>query len=130
MMLVLCEESWINTTIIANPVGVNVGLISYPLYLWHWPVLVFAADYKLKALTDLEKGLAIGLAFILASLTYKAIERPIRFSKRWNVVAPLTLTMAAIAVIGILPSLAFVPKLPDAVTELTTVSPGEGMPRA
>jgi hypothetical protein len=92
-----------------------------------WPVLVFAADYKLKALTDLEKGLAIGLTFILASLTYKAIERPIRFSKRWNVVAPLTLTMAAIAVIGILPSLAFVPKLPDAVTELTTVSPGEGM---
>jgi peptidoglycan/LPS O-acetylase OafA/YrhL len=124
MLLVLCENSWINTRFIANPTGVNIGLISYPLYLWHWPVLVFAADYKLKALTDLEKGLAIGLTFILAFLTYKVVERPIRFGKGRNIVAPLAAAMTAI---GILPSLGFMPKLPDSIAGLMTVARDEGM---
>jgi peptidoglycan/LPS O-acetylase OafA/YrhL len=127
MLLVLCENSSINSRVIANPAGVNIGLISYPLYLWHWPVLVFAADYKLKALTDLERGLAIGATFILASLTYRVVERPIRFGKGRNIVAPLAAAMAAIAVTGILPSLGFMPKLPDSVAELMTVSRDEGM---
>ena len=127
MLLVLCENSWINSRVIANPAGVNIGLISYPLYLWHWPVLVFAADYKLKALTDLERGLAIGATFILASLTHRVVERPIRFGKGRNIVAPLAAAMAAIAVTGILPSLGFMPKLPDSVAELMTVARDEGM---
>jgi SGNH domain-containing protein len=127
VLLLLCEESWLNRRIIANPVGINIGLISYPLYLWHWPILVLAADYKFKALTDLEKGLAIGLTFILAFVTYKTIERPIRFGKR-QFAAPLLAAMAAIAAIGILPAIGLTPKLPDAVAELMAVPPaGEGM---
>jgi peptidoglycan/LPS O-acetylase OafA/YrhL len=127
MLLLLCQESWINTSILASPTAVSIGLISYPLYLWHWPVLVFATDYKLKALTDPEKGLAIGLTFVLAALTYKAIELPLRFSRHSKVTVLLVSAMAAIAMIGMLPSLGFVPKLPDAVAELIAISPDEGM---
>jgi peptidoglycan/LPS O-acetylase OafA/YrhL len=128
MLLLSCKESWLNNRIIANRAGVNVGLISYPLYLWHWPVLVFAPDHKFKALTDLEKGLAIGLTLALAFFTYKVIECPIRFAKRRFVVPPLVAAMAAIAVIGILPALGYTRKLPDGVAELLALPPaGEGM---
>ena len=128
MLLLSSKESWLNDRIIANSAGVNVGLISYPLYLWHWPVLVFAADYKFRELTDLERGLAIGLTFVLAFLTYRMIECPIRFSKRWFVVPPLVAAMAAVAVIGILPAVSLTPKLPDSIAQLLALPPaGEGM---
>ncbi len=58
--------------------AVYVGRISYPLYLWHWPTLVFYAAFKFAAPTLLERGLAVALSFILATLTYRFIERPIR----------------------------------------------------
>jgi peptidoglycan/LPS O-acetylase OafA/YrhL len=127
VLLLLCEKGWINTVILANPVGVRVGLISYPLYLWHWPVLVFAADYKLGALTDAEKGLAIGTAFVLAWLTYKVVERPVRFNEQRRVIVPLVLSMAAIATVSIFPALGLVvPTLPADVAELMKVNREDG----
>lgn len=35
-------KAWVNRMIFSNPILVWIGLISFPLYLWHWPVLVFA----------------------------------------------------------------------------------------
>jgi peptidoglycan/LPS O-acetylase OafA/YrhL len=34
-------QAWINRRILANRGVVYIGLISYPLYLWHWPILSF-----------------------------------------------------------------------------------------
>jgi hypothetical protein len=58
-----------------------IGLISYPLYLWHWPLLVFFAIIKFGPLTLLERGLIVGLSFVLAWLTYRFIETPLRFGR-------------------------------------------------
>jgi hypothetical protein len=57
---------------------VRIGLISYPLYLWHWPLLVFFAIIKFAPLTLLERGLTVGLSFALAALTYRFVETPFR----------------------------------------------------
>src|SRR5262249_46139189 len=58
---------------------VFVGGISYPLYLWHWPLLVFFAIVKFAPLTLLERGLVVGLSIALAWATSRFIEVPVRF---------------------------------------------------
>jgi hypothetical protein len=54
-----------------------VGLISYPLYLWHWPLLTFAA---MEGLTSKPMTLTVlAASVVLATLTTKLVENPIRF---------------------------------------------------
>jgi hypothetical protein len=101
---------------------VRTGLISYPMYLWHWPILVFGEMYQLRPLTDLENGLAIGVTFLLAWLTWRCLERPIR-SRGLAAVRPLVATMAAIAAAALAPALGYAPPLPVEIAELMKVSP-------
>ena len=65
----------------------RLGDISYSLYLWHWPVLVFAKEY---VNTRLERPLSqfeivelMSLALILAILSWRFVEKPTRFKKGW-----------------------------------------------
>ena len=60
---------------------VGIGLISYPLYLWHWPLLVFFAIIKFSPLTLLERELILLASVLLAWMTYRFIEQPVRFGK-------------------------------------------------
>ena len=57
---------------------VFVGLISYPLYLWHWPLLVLAKRLALRQLAPLEIAGVVAGSVVLAALTWKFIEQPIR----------------------------------------------------
>ena len=112
---------------LSNRAAVNVGVISYPLYLWHWPLLVFAELLKFKRLTDLERGLVIALTFFLAWLTYKFVERPIRFG-RIRFAKPLVACMAVLAGAALVPALGYGPSLPDRISKMITVlDPGEGL---
>lgn len=57
---------------------VFIGLISYSLYLWHWPVIVFveyATDQRLEGVGSLA---AICLSLLLALLSWRFVERPFR----------------------------------------------------
>lgn len=61
---------------------VFIGLVSYPLYLWHWPLLVFA---KYLSAYELTPATRIGLllaSFVLAVLSWKLVETPFR-QRRW-----------------------------------------------
>lgn len=60
------------------PPFVWIGLISYPLYLWHWPLLSFARILEGQELSTLLRSLLLTLSFILAFLSYQLIEKPIR----------------------------------------------------
>lgn len=61
-----------------NPVAVRVGLISYSLYLIHWPLVVFYKYYKLDRLTHKEQWLICAVSIITAELMYRFVERPFR----------------------------------------------------
>jgi peptidoglycan/LPS O-acetylase OafA/YrhL len=58
---------------------VFIGKISYPLYLWHWPLLVFARLVCGSFPPDWLVAVMVALAFLLAWLTYVLIEIPARF---------------------------------------------------
>lgn len=59
---------------------VFVGLMSYTLYLWHWPIFSFL-NYRRIEISLNVSVLAIGLTCILSFLTWKLIEEPIRRNK-------------------------------------------------
>ena len=68
--------------LLSSPSLVALGLISYPLYLWHWPLLVFMQHLQLKP-TELLPFLGFWvLALGLAYASYRWLELPIR-RKRW-----------------------------------------------
>ena len=59
-----------------------IGDISYSLYLWHWPVLIFYLAYRDMPRVGIKGGaLVIGLSFVLAVLTYRFVEVPARNSR-------------------------------------------------
>jgi peptidoglycan/LPS O-acetylase OafA/YrhL len=76
--------AWLNRTVLSNRVLVWFGLISYPLYLWHWPLLSFAriAEGKLPSIEIRIAVVVISIA--LAWLTYRFVEKPLRSGKHSN----------------------------------------------
>jgi len=81
-------NTWINKKILSNKILVWIGLISFPLYLWHWPLLVFSKFIDGEKLGKWQWILlrigVITISFVLAYLTYRLIERPIRFGQKQN----------------------------------------------
>ncbi|MEL6234607.1 MAG: SGNH hydrolase domain-containing protein, partial [Pseudomonadota bacterium] len=60
------------------PPLVGLGLISYALYLWHWPVLVFAGYAAMRPLGPGETAALLGLSLALAYGSWRWVERPFR----------------------------------------------------
>ena len=78
--------AWLNRNLLANKILVWFGLISYPLYLWHWPLLSFG---MIVANADgpppVVRNPAILISILLAWLTCRFIEQPIRTGKHGHV---------------------------------------------
>ena len=93
------KGAWVNRRILSNPAVVWIGLISYPLYLFHWPALSFVHIVKGE---HPKPGYIIGallVSFVLTMLTYYFIEKKIRHNKsRWTIPA----LVAAFLITGLL----------------------------
>lgn len=75
-----CEEGMI-AGFLSNPVSIFVGQISYSLYLWHWPIIVFSR-YALGR--ELTGGWILGVlvaSFTVAYLSWRFVEQPARYGK-------------------------------------------------
>ena len=76
---------------------VGVGLISYSLYLWHWPILVLARYVLVRELQWHEAVVALAAAAGLAYLSWKFVETPTR---RASLNPSGWLAMFALAAVG------------------------------
>jgi len=98
-LLITTSQSWINQNILSNKGLVWVGLISYPLYLWHWPLLSFYNIISAGERNNLVVLMLVVLAFLLAWLTYRFWEKLFRHQGNWALWA-LLISMAIISSAG------------------------------
>lgn len=71
------EEGWLYRAMI-QPVMVWVGKLSYSIYIWHWPLIVFARRSDLDIGNIWVRLAIIGLSVGMAWVSYVWIEEPIR----------------------------------------------------
>jgi len=92
-------KGWFNRTILSHRLMVWFGFISFPLYLWHWPLLSFAKIIEGETPNASLSVAAVSLAVLLAWLTYRIVELPIRFGITYSR-AKTTLLVALMLVVG------------------------------
>ena len=90
--------AWCNKVLFSNRVVVWVGAISYPLYLWHWPVLAFARIVEGATPSIGIRAAAVLLSVLLAWCTFVWIEKPIRFG--WKIALRTPLLLVSMAIVG------------------------------
>ena len=81
------KDAFINRKLLSNKVMVFLGLISYPLYLWHWPLLslLYICDGGIPE--KHFKVIAILISLVLATITFLFIEPKLRYGKHGGIKA-------------------------------------------
>jgi len=129
--LLIIHAGHTGTTLTGRLLGwrllVFIGLISYSLYLWHWPLFVFAGYYKIVPFTPLEQVVLLVLAVLLGWLSWRFVESRFRgksdptsrwqFFKHAGWVAGLLILISLPGTIS--KGAAF--RLPDQVAEMASV---------
>ncbi|MDR7148362.1 peptidoglycan/LPS O-acetylase OafA/YrhL [Hydrogenophaga palleronii] len=124
LLIAAGPNSLINRTLLASRPMVWVGLISYPLYLWHWPLLTFAHLRAGDTPAWTTQLTWVAVAILLAWLTYQLVEKPVRFGRfnRRALIAALCTAMLGAAAAGttIHQKKGFDERFPPSVRELMT----------
>jgi peptidoglycan/LPS O-acetylase OafA/YrhL len=95
------QQAWTNRVILSSPILVWFGLISYPLYLWHWPLLAFARTVMENGPSPRVRIILLIISVASAWLTYRLVEIPIRFGARKTAtVYALCVLMFCVGVFG------------------------------
>jgi peptidoglycan/LPS O-acetylase OafA/YrhL len=87
LVILAGPRAWTNRRLLAWGPLVAIGLVSYSLYLWHWPLLVFPALAGWGADAPFGAAGPVAVAFVAAGLTHRFVERPVRRQGRKAVVA-------------------------------------------
>lgn len=88
------ERRTVISRVLSHPVPVFVGLLSYSLYLWHWPVFAFL-EYTSAAYIRGSGSAGLCMIVLLSTLTYKYVEKPCRrisFERAKGMALSLTVT--------------------------------------
>lgn len=98
-------SAWFNRVILGAKPLVAIGLISYPLYLWHWPLLSLVRIVDESPPPPMLTASAVIVAALLAALTYFFVEKPIRRLSAAACAPMLAGLMVVVASLGALVSI-------------------------
>lgn len=99
LILIGCNGfGFFSTKVLALPLLTFVGKISFPLYLWHWPLLVFYRIIYVDEVNNYGTLLVLLLAIILSVVTYFLIEKPLKSVGPNKVAATALLIIFAIGI--------------------------------
>lgn len=101
LILATPEQGWFQRRLLGGPVLVYVGLISYSLYLWHWPLLSFANILYSGLPPGSVRWTVLLSSIALAAFTYHFLEVPIRRRKQFRINAGLVAAAAAACLSGL-----------------------------
>lgn len=102
LMIAAGEQAWLNKYVLSHKAMVWIGLISYPLYLWHWPLLAFPRIIEAGDPSWKIRAGAVVASVVLAWLTYTVIEKRVRStSNTRNLTVTLSAAMVVIAAAGL-----------------------------
>lgn len=101
MLLIISSGAWFNRKLLSSRLMVWIGLISYPLYLWHYPLMAYAKIIIGHRIPNATMIGIILLTFILSILTYIFIEKPLRFKKIPYKITFLLISMAIVGGLGL-----------------------------
>jgi peptidoglycan/LPS O-acetylase OafA/YrhL len=99
VLVIISPNSSVNRILMSNRPMVLVGLISYPLYLWHWPLLAYLATIRHGVPNFVEIWIAVIVAVVLSWLTFRFVEIPLR--RKPGAVPRLSFALIAIGLMGI-----------------------------
>lgn len=100
LMILAGPNAFWNRQFLSVKILVSTGLISYPLYLWHWPLLSFSRILGLDDKPAVIAG-AVILAVVLSCMTYWLLEKPARFSSSKRIVTGASVaSMIAVGLAG------------------------------
>lgn len=92
LVIVAGTNTFVNKVLLSNRPVVFIGKISYPLYLWHWPLLAFGRILSAETPSEHSRLIIVIVSVALAALTYRYIEKPIRYGSKHGMV-PITLVL-------------------------------------
>ena len=95
------NNSIFNQIVLSNKVLVWFGLISFPLYLWHWPLISFARIVESDFPNENYRLISIVISIFLSWVTYKFLEKPIRYKESKLIPATLIVLMTGIGLSGL-----------------------------
>ncbi len=108
-----------------------IGLRSYSLYLWHWPVFVWFSAERTGLGGPVTTAIRFALTFALADASYRLVENPIRtraaWARGWRGAVSLSGAMAVVtSLVVVIPRPPTGPDRPDtaAVTQALVVPAG------
>jgi peptidoglycan/LPS O-acetylase OafA/YrhL len=100
LIIISGPEGYINRVLLSNKIFVWMGIISYPLYLWHWPLISFSAIVQSFSVSREIRISLIVASVLLALLTYLVVESPLRQSQYKFKTLVLTILLSSIGAVG------------------------------
>jgi peptidoglycan/LPS O-acetylase OafA/YrhL len=123
VLIIIAPNSTVNRVLLSSRAMVAIGLISYPLYLWHWPLLSYLGIIRNGVPNAIEIWAVVIVAFILAWLTYRFVEIPLR--RQPKAVAGLSFALLAVGLAGIATAAnsGFPLRFPAEIREIAMLAP-------
>jgi peptidoglycan/LPS O-acetylase OafA/YrhL len=123
VLMILAPNSAVNRLLLANRPMVWIGLISYPLYLWHWPLLSYLSILRNGVPNFVEIWAVVVAAFALSWLTFRFVEIPLR--RRPNAVPRLSFGLLAIGLAGLVTAAGagFAFRFPAEIRDIAQIAP-------
>lgn len=77
--LIIAARGGVVEGLLGWPLLVSIGLISYPLYLWHWPIFAYLRIFESGSPSQGVLFLGMLVSFLLATITYVLVEKKLRY---------------------------------------------------